>query len=92
MITDNKLNPVKVSSNKCTINNVWKTIPTHNALKCLPNTFSEDNEKIAKLEKEIKSLKAQMEDVKGIKEENTNYKRIFEKFLSKIKQDIFLAR
>ena len=69
-----------------------KTITTHNALKCLPNTFSEDNEKIAKLEKEIKSLKAQMEDVKGIKEENTNYKRIFEKFLSKIKQDIFLAR
>ena len=83
MITDNKLNLVKVSSNKCTINNVWKTIPTHKALKCLPNTFSEDNEKIAKLEKEIKSLKAQMEDVKGIKEENTNYKRIFEKFLSK---------
>ena len=69
-----------------------KTIPTHNALKCLPNIFSEDNEKIAKLEKEIKSLKAQMEDVKGIKEENTNYKRIFQKFLSKIKQDIFLAR
>ena len=86
MITDNKLNPVKVSSNR-------KTISPHNALKCLPNTFSEDNEKISKLEKEIKSLKAQMEDVKGIKEENTNYKRIFEKFLSKKnKIHIFLAR
>ena len=50
----------------------------------LPNTFSEYyNEKIAKLEKENKYLKAQIEDFKGIKAEATNYKKIFEKFISK---------
>ena len=63
-----------------------ETITTHKALKCLPNTFSEYyNEKIAKLEKENKYLKAQIEDFKGIKAEATNYKKIFEKFISKIK-------
>ena len=56
----------------------------------MPNTFSEYyNEKIAKLEKENKYLKAQIEDFKGIKAEATNYKKIFEKFISKSKRYIF---
>ena len=67
-----------------------ETITTHKALKCLPNTFSEYyNEKIAKLEKENKYLKAQIEDFKGIKAEATNYKKIFEKFISKINKIYF---
>ena len=67
-----------------------ETIPTHKALKCLPNTFSVYyNEKIAKLEKENKYLKAQIEDFKGIKAEATNYKKIFEKFISKINKIYF---
>ena len=69
-------------------------LPTHKALKCLPNTFSEYyDEKVAMLEKEIKSLKAEIEDSKGIKEEHRKRprsarrfgKKIFENFLSKIK-------
>ena len=47
------------------------------------------NEKIAKLEKENKYLKAQIEDFKGIKAEATNYKKIFEKFISKINKIYF---
>ena len=71
---------------------------THKALKCLLNTFSEYyDEKVAMLEKEIKSLKAQIEDFKGIKEGHRKRprstqrfdKKIFEKFLSKVKQDVF---
>ena len=73
---------------------------THKALKCLPNTFSEYDEKIARLEKENKSLKAQIEECKGIKGRHRKLtfttqrfeKRIFEKFLSKIKQDIFKSQ
>ena len=74
---------------------------THKALKYLPNTFSEYyDEKVAMLEKEIKSLKAQIEDFKGIKEEHRKRprsarrfgKKIFENFLSKIKQDIFKSQ
>ena len=74
---------------------------THKALKCLLNTFSEYyDEKVAMLEKEIKSLKAQIEDFKGIKEEHRKRphsarhfgKKIFENFLSKIKQDIFKSQ
>ena len=41
------------------------------------------------LEKEIKSLKGQIEDFKGIKAEATNYKKIFEKFISKINKIYF---
>ena len=41
---------------------------TQKALKCLPNTFSECDEKVTRLQKEIKSLKAQIEDIKGLKE------------------------
>ena len=48
------------------------------------------------MEKEIKSLKAQIKDfkemiadVKKIKDETTNCKKDLEKFLSKIKQDIY---
>ena len=56
----------------------------------MPNTFSVYyNEKIAKLEKENKYLKAQIEDFKGIKAEATNYKKIFEKFISKINKIYF---
>ena len=88
---------VKVCSNKC-INNVWKTymyLLTHEALK-----FSEYDEKIARLEKENKSLKAQIEECKGIKGRHRKLtfstrrfeKRIFEKILSKIKQDIFKSQ
>ena len=63
----------------------------------MPNTFSECDEKIARLEKENKSLKAQIEECKGIKGRHRKLtfstrrfeKRIFEKILSKIKQDIF---
>ena len=56
----------------------------------MPNTFSVYyNEKIAKLEKENKYLKAQVEDFKGIKAEATNYKKIFEKFISKINKIYF---
>ena len=47
---------------------------THKALKCLPNTFSECDDKV------------QIEKSKGIKE---GHSKIFENFLSKIKQDIF---
>ena len=73
---------------------------THEALKCLPNTFSEYDEKIARLEKENKSLKAQIEECKGIKGRHHKRpfsagrfdKRIFEKILSKIKQDIFKSQ
>ena len=32
----------------------------------MPNSFSEDDEKVAKLEKEIKSLKAQIDEFKGM--------------------------
>ena len=60
---------------------------THKALKCLPNTFSEYDEKIARLEKENKSLKAQIEECKGINRRHRKRpclarrfdKRIFEK-------------
>ena len=70
---------------------------THKALKCLPNTFSECDEKVARLEKENKSLKVQIEKFKGIKEGHRKEprsaqrfdKKIFEKFLSKVKQDVF---
>ena len=56
----------------------------------MSNTFSVYyNEKIAKLEKENKYLKAQIEDFKGIKAEATNYKKIFEKFKSKINKIYF---
>ena len=73
---------------------------THEALKCLPNTFSEYDEKIARLEKENESLKAQIEECKGIKGRHRKLtfttqsleKRIFEKILSKIKQDIFKSQ
>ena len=66
----------------------------------MPNTFSECNEKVARLEKEIKSLKAQIEKFKGIKEGHRKQprsarrfeKKVFEKFLSKIKQDIFKSQ
>ena len=68
---------------------------THEALK-----FSEYDEKIARLEKENKSLKAQIEECKGIKGRHHKRpfsarrfdKRIFEKILSKIKQDIFKSQ
>ena len=33
-------------------------------LKCIPNTFSGDDEKIDKLEKEIKELKSQINEFK----------------------------
>ena len=59
-------------------------------------TFSDDDKEVAKLEKEIKSLKAQIKDfkemiadVKKIKDETTNCKKDLEKFLSKIKLDIY---
>ena len=66
----------------------------------MPNTFSECDEKIARLEKENKSLKAQIEECKGIKGRHRKLtfttqrfeKRIFEKILSKIKQDIFKSQ
>ena len=65
-------------------------------LKCIPNTFSGDDEKIDKLEKEIKELKSQINDfkkmiadVQKIKVETTNCKKELEKFLSKIKQNIY---
>ena len=58
-----------------------KTIPiTHKALKCLPNTFSEYDEKIARLEKENKSLKAQIEECKGIKRRHRKRKQKKAKF------------
>ena len=60
------------------------------------NTFSDDDKEVAKFEKEIKSLKAQIKDfkemiadVKKIKDETTNCKKDLEKFLSKIKLDIY---
>ena len=73
---------------------------THKALKCLPNTFSEYDEKIARLQKENKYLKVQIEKFKGIKEGHRKQprsdrrfdKKIFENFLSKIKQDIFKSQ
>ena len=73
---------------------------THKALKCLPNTFSEYDEKIARLQKENKYLKVQIEKFKGIKEGHRKRprsdrrfdKKIFEKFLSKIKQDLFKSQ
>ena len=66
------------------------------ALKCLPNTFSEYDEESARLQKENKYLKVQIEKFKGIKEGHRKRprsdrrfdKKIFEKFLSKTQQDI----
>ena len=66
----------------------------------MPSTFSEYDEKIARLEKENKSLKAQIEECKRIKGRHRKRpflarrfdKRIFEKILSKIKQDIFKSQ
>ena len=65
-------------------------------LKCIPNTFSGDDEKIDKLEKEIKELKSQINDfkkmiadVQKIKVETTTCKKDLENFLSKIKQNIY---
>ena len=72
-------------------------LPTHKALKCLPNTFSEYDEKIARLQKENKYLKVQIEKFKGIKEGHRKGprsdrrfdKKIFEKFISKINKIYF---
>ena len=88
---------VKVCSNKC-INNVWKTCMYLLTLEALK--FSEYDEKIARLQKENKYLKVQIEKFKGIKEGHRKRhrsdrrfdKKIFEKFLSKIKQDIFKSQ
>ena len=69
---------------------------SYKVLKCMPNTFSEDDEKVAKLEKEIKALKAKIDefkgyivDVKKIVEDTKKSKKDLEKFLSTIKQDIY---